>query len=174
MKKLLVLFLWCYFLFCPGVPGQAADQTETSPLDWEISVRPKPTAEDIERQRWSGVYANDIGIYMFDNKSLHMDEKDKNLGYVQIKTIFADPKIIDNLNQKYKEKLKEGDKVSFSEMQMVFRLKEKMYAVTATKVVSEQGILLEDTKKNADFVVVTPKTFAESMYYIVQGFDRNK
>ncbi|SDE11593.1 hypothetical protein [Sporomusa acidovorans] len=173
MKNLLLLaLLWC--MLHPGIPVWAAEQAEKSPLDWELSVRPKPTAEELERQRWSGVFANDIGLYLFDNQSLHVDETDKNLVHVLVRTIFADPKIIDKLNERYKEKLGKDDKVAASEMEMVFQLKAKRYAVTATKVVSERGIVLEDTKKTASFVAVTPKTFAESMYYIAQNYDRNQ
>jgi len=173
MKNLLlVLLLGCSLL--PGIPVQAAEPAENSPPTWEISVRPKPTAEEIERQRWFGVFANDIGLYMFDNKSLHIDETDKNLVHVLVRTIFADPKVIGKLNEKYKAKLSEGDKVAFSEMQLVIQLKEKRYAVTETRVVSEQGIVLEDAKKTAGFVSVTPKTFAESMYYIAKSYENNK
>jgi hypothetical protein len=173
MKNLVLLLLVCCYLL-PVMSVQAVEPAETSPLAWELSVLPKPTAEEIERQRWSGVFANDIGIYMFDNKSLHIDETDKNLAYVLVRTIFADPKIIGNLNQQYQGKLSAGDKVALSEMQMVFQLRQKMYAVTETRVVSEQGIILDDTKKIAKFAAVTPKTFAESMYYIAKSYDRNK
>ncbi|TWH49157.1 hypothetical protein [Sporomusa sp. KB1] len=171
-NSVLLLLLGCFLL--PGISVQAAEPADTSPLAWELSVLQKPTAEEIERQRWSGVFANDIGSYLFDNKSLHIDETDKNLVHVLVRTIFADSKIIGNLNEKYQGKLSAGDKVTLSEMQMVFQLKGKMYAVTETRIVSEQGIVVEDTKKTAKFVAVTPNTFAESMYYIVKSYDRNK
>lgn len=164
------MLLCCLLL--PG-PVQAEDQAKKSPLDWQISVLKKPTAEEVERQRWSYVFTNDIGRFAFDNKSLLKDEEDKNLVYVLVKTIFSDPEIIGKLTEKYKQQLPENDKVAYSEMQMVFQLKEKLYAVTESRVFSEQGTLLEETKKPANFAAVTPKTFADSMYDIARNYARN-
>jgi hypothetical protein len=172
MKKRLLLFVLCCFLF-PGSPVQAAEPAGVSPLDWEISVRQKPTAEEIERERWSRVFENDIGMYAFDNKSLQMDEADKKLVHVLVKTVFADPEIIGKLNEKYKQKLQASDKVAYSEMQMVFQIKNKTYAVTETRVFSEQGTVLEDTKKTAKFIAVSPNSFADSMYAIAKNYERN-
>jgi hypothetical protein len=153
MKQRLLLFALCYFLLA-GIPAQAENPNANSPLDWEISVQPKPTEKEIERERWSNVFVNDIGIYLFDHKSLYIDEADKKLVHVLTKTIFADPKVIGSLNEKYKEKLTTGDKVSYSEIQMVFQIKKKTYAVTETKVFSEQGTVLEDRQQTAKFAPV--------------------
>lgn len=172
MKRQLLLFALCCFLFA-GIPVQAEEPAVTSPLNWEISVRPKPTEEEIERQRWLQVFANEIGIYVFDHKSLQVDEADKNLVHVLTKTIFIDPKIIGNLNEKYQEKLTAEDKVSYSEMQMVFHLKQKTYAVTGIRVVSEQGTVLEERQQTGKFAPVPVKTFADSMYDIAQNYVRN-
>ncbi|QDR82226.1 hypothetical protein [Sporomusa termitida] len=171
IKKRLLLVLLCCFLL-PG-PVQAEEQAETSPLDWQISVLKKPTAEDLERQRWSYVFANDIGRYAFDNKSLRKDEADKKLVYVLVKTIFTDPEVIGKLTEKYKQQLPANDKVAYSEMQMVFQVRGKKYAVTESRVFSEQGTLLEETKKSAKFAAVTPKTFADSMYDIARNYEKN-
>ncbi len=172
MKQRLLLVALCYFLLA-GIPAQAEKITENSPLDWEISVRPKLTEKEIERERWANVFANDIGIYLFDYKSLQIDEADKNLIHVLTKTIFVDPKVIGSLNEKYKEKLTAGDKVSYSEIQMIFQIKKKTYAVTATKVFSEQGTVLEDRQQTAKFAPVPLKTFADSMYDIAKNYERN-
>lgn len=169
-KRLLLLTLCCVLLFPIAV--QAAVAAETSATDWAISVLPKPTKEEIERQRWSYVFANDIGRYAFDNTSLHVDETDKQLVHVLVKTIFTDPKVIAHLNEQYKAKLNPGDKVASSEMQLVFQIKQKKYAVTETKVLSEQGTVLEDSKQTATLVPVTPKTFTDSMYEIAKKYER--
>ena len=168
IKKIVLCMLLCCFLL-PG-PVQAED---SSPLDWQISVLKKPTAEEVERQRWSYVFANDIGQYAFDTKSLRKDETDKKLVYVLVKTIFLDPEVIGKLTERYKQQLPENDKVAYSEMQMVFQVRSKMYAVTESRVYSEQGTLLEETKKAAKFAAVTPQTFADSMYDIARNYERN-
>lgn len=172
MKKqagLLTLFL----LLAAIVPIQAAEETKSSPLEWEISVLPKPTQEELEKQRWSYVFSNDIGKYAFDKQSLCVDEVDKNLVHVLTKTTFTDQKIIRSLNEKYKEKLKASDKVFASEIEMVFHIRQKTYAVVGTKVWSEQGVSLEDTKQAGRFTPVTPQTFADAMFDIARSFVRN-
>lgn len=172
MKILFLLLMLTCFLLLPAVAVQAETTAPSSP-EWEISVLPKPTAAELEQQRWTYVFANDIGIYAFDNKSITIDEKDKNLMHVLVKTIFSDPKTIEKLNEQYKNKLGEADKVSYSEMQMVFQVKKKEYAVTATQVVSEQGLILRNTTQEARFLPVPVKTFADSMYEIVKAYKQN-
>lgn len=172
MKKQVILMTLCLLLFA-GIPVQAEETAKTSPMDWEISVLPKPTQEELERQRWSHVFSNDIGIYTFDNKSLAIDEAEQNLVHVLTKTTFADKNIIKSLNEKYKDQLKLGDKVSSSEMEMVFDIKQKMYAVVGTKVWSEQGLSLEENKQTGKFAPITPNTFAATMYDIARNFVRN-
>lgn len=172
MKKRVMLLVLCCCLLS-AISVQAETPSANSPLDWEISVQPKPDEQEVERNRWSGVFANDIGIYAFDQKSLHLDEADKNIVHVLTKTIFTDPKIIGSLNEKYKEKLAAEDEVSYSEMQMVFQIKQKTYAVIGTKVFSREGKVLEDRQQTGKFAPVPVKTFAESMYTIAKNYHLN-
>jgi len=172
MKKIMLLLVLCWLLL-PGIIVQAEESDRISLPDWEISVRPKPSMAEIEQERWSYVFTNDIGIYVFDHQSLNVDETDKTQVNVLTKTIFTDPKVIDKLNEVYKEKLNEGDEVACSEMQMVFQLKRKMYAVTETRVFSARGVVLEDRKQLVRFTSVQPKTFADSMYNIAQDYKRS-
>ena len=172
MKKRLLLFTLCCYLLS-GNAVQAEEAAGNSPPAWEISVQPKPTAKEIERDRWSYVFANDIAIYAFDHQSLKLDEEDKKIVHVLAKTIFTDMKVIGNLNEKYKEKLSPGDKVAYCEIQMVLELKKRTYAVTETRVYSAQGAVLEDHQQSEKFVPVPSKTFADSMYDIARNFERN-
>ncbi len=172
MRKPLLFFTLCCFLLIV-IPVQAKEVIPTSPLNWEISVLPKPTPEEIERDRWSYVFTNNIGIYVFDRQSLQLDAEDKKVVHILTKTIFNDPKIIAQLNEKYKEKLSQADKVSYSEMQMVFQIKTKTYTVTKTRVVSAQGIVLEDSQQTGKFVPVVPQTFADSMYDMAKKYEQN-
>ncbi|MGL5514612.1 MAG: hypothetical protein ACRDBM_15460 [Sporomusa sp.] len=172
MKKLFLLLL-ISGLMLAGFTAQAQEQSESSPLDWEISVRRKQTAEEIERKRWLTVFTNDIGVFAFDQKSMAADEEDDNLVHVLVKTTFVDNKLVEKLNQRYKSKLNSYDKVSYSEMQMIFQVKQKMYAVTGTRVISEQGNVLEDTMQAVKFLPVPVETFADSMYNIVKAYKRD-
>lgn len=172
MKKRLLPLALCWFLLS-GIPAQAEEPPEVSPLDWEFSIRPKPTEQEKERERWSPVFANDIAMYEFDHTSLRLDEADKNIVYVLTKTTFTDPGVIGSLNEKYKTKLAAEDKVSYSELQMVFQIKQKIYAVIGIKVFSERKILLEDRQQTGKFTPVPPKTFADSMYDIAKNYKRN-
>ena len=172
MKKRIILVALCCWLLT-GLTAQAAEPPSTEPLGWEISVRPKPTAQEIEKARWSPVFANDIAIYEFDPKSLHSDEADKNLVHVLTRTTFTDPKVNGTLNEKYKEKLTEDDKVAYVEIEMVFQVRKKMYSVSGTKVFSEQGKLLEERQPAEKFAPVPVKTLADSMYDIVKAYLRD-
>ncbi|MCM0760542.1 MULTISPECIES: hypothetical protein [Sporomusa] len=172
MTKQILLFALCLLLLA-AVPVQAEEPPANSPLDWELSVRPKPSEAEIERQRWVQVFKNDIGIFAFDHTSLKVDEADNNLVHVLTKTIFTDPKLIGNLHDKYQEKLTAEDKVAYSEIWMAFKTRDKTYAVTGIKVVSEQGTVLEERQQTAKFAPVPVKTFADSMYEIVKNYVRN-
>ena len=172
MKIQILLFALC-LLFFTAVPVQAEERPARERLDWEISVRPKPSEEEIERQRWVQVFSNDIGIFAFDHKSLKVDEADNNLVHVLTKTIFTDPKLIGSLNDKYQDKLVAADKVAYGEIWMAFKTRGKTYAVTGIKVVSEQGTVLEERQQTAKFVPVPVKTFADSMYEFVKNYVRN-
>ncbi|WP_371378667.1 hypothetical protein [Sporomusa aerivorans] len=172
MKKRILLFALCCWLLT-GIAVQAAEPSAAAPLDWEISVRPKPTEQEIEKARWYPVFANDIAIYEFDPKSLRSDEADKNVVRVLTKTTFTDPKVSDNLNEKYKEKLTADDKVAYIEIEMAFQIRQKMYAVIGAKVFSEQGRLLEERQPAEKFAPVPVKTLADSMYDIAKNYLRN-
>ena len=170
MKKRILLAV-CLLLLA-AIPVQA-EEPPASPPDWEISVRPKPSEAEIERQRWVQVFSNDIGVFAFDHKSIKVDETDNNLVHVLTKTIFTDQKLIDSLHDKYQEKLTAEDKVAYSEIWMAFKTRGKTYAVTGIKVVSEQGTVLEERQQTAKFAPVPVKTFADSMYEIVKNYVRN-
>lgn len=172
MKKQTGFFI-LILLLAVFLPVQAAEPTKSSPLEWEISVLPKPTQEELEKQRWSYVFSNDIGKYAFDKQSLCIDEMDKNAVHVLTKTIFTDQKVISSLNKKYIEKLAANDKVLASEIEMVFQIRQKTYAIVGMKVWSEQGVSLEERKQDGRFAPVTPQTFADTMYDIARSFVRN-
>ena len=73
MKKiimLLALCMMCLFSFVVNAEENKAD----NPMNWEISMMPKPTEEEIEAARWSIVLENNMGVYAYDMDSLHFEE----------------------------------------------------------------------------------------------------
>lgn len=78
MKKITMLLIVCIMcLFSLTV--NAAANTQDNPINWEISMMPKPTAEEVEAARWSVIVENDIGIYAYDMDSIQyfVDEDKK-------------------------------------------------------------------------------------------------
>lgn len=177
MGKKIIVFL-VLFSIVPFLSVYAAAKAEEPARgSWEmkISREKKLTPEEEERERWVGVFANDIGIYMFDCKSLAMVENEKNSVNVLVRTIFTNSKVVTQLNEQYKAKLNADDKVGFSEMLMTFKVDKRKYVVKETKVCSAQGVLLEEIKaKEAVFKEVLVKTFADSMYEVAKAFSRNQ
>ena len=88
----------------------AAEKNAEEPINWEISMIPKPTAEEIEAARWSIVLENTMGIYAYDMDSLYFPEEkngvvNKNLVNVVVKTVFTDKELVKKMNKTYAEKL---------------------------------------------------------------------
>ena len=74
MKKsimLLTICMMCLFAVSANAAEKnAAEKNAEEPINWEISMIPKPTAEEIEAARWSIVLENTMGIYTYDMDSL--------------------------------------------------------------------------------------------------------
>lgn len=160
------ILLWSFY----PQSGQTAEQSGGTAADWQISIKPKPTPEELEQERWITAFRNDTGIYAFDKTSLKKAESGKDTVRVLVKTTFTDAKVIDGLTRKYKEQLKPEDKVAYSEIQMIFQLRTGNYAITELKIVGKQGSVVEEPKREEQFKPVTPKTFAETMYRIVRNY----
>ena len=64
MKKILVMLCTLVAVFMLNGNAYANDQVaKQKAIDWEISMMPKPTAEEVEAARWSVVVENDLGVY---------------------------------------------------------------------------------------------------------------
>ena len=175
MEKIIVVFL-LFYCMVPSLSAEAAEKEE-KPAMWEmgISSADKMTPEEEERARWAAVFANDMGIYLFDSKSLAMSETEKGTVNILAKAIFNNPKLVAQLDEQYKTKLQDDEQVAFSEMQMSFKVNKRQYVVTETRVYSNKGTLLDDLKsQDMKFKEVPVKTFADSLYEIVKGFACNQ
>ena len=177
MRKILMLFLMVFIIF-PCLPLHAEEKTSeqhSGIWEMEMSSEKKLTPEEEERARWVGVFANDIGIYLFDKKSLAQVENKKDQIQVLVRTIFNGPKVVEQLQDRYKTKMAADDKVGFGETKMIFNVDNRKYAVIETKVISAQGVLLEDIiKKKPVFKPVPVKTFADTMYEVAKSFNMNQ
>lgn len=52
MKKLIMLLTICMMCLLAVSASAAEKNDEAPPINWEISMMPKPTAEEIEAARW--------------------------------------------------------------------------------------------------------------------------
>lgn len=170
MKKITMLLIVCMMcLFSLTV--NAAANTQDNPINWEISMMPKPTAEEVEAARWSVIVENDIGIYAYDMDSIQYfvdgDKKIyKDIINVKVKTLFTDKNILKKLKSDYIDKLAKKEKVAYCEMDMQFSIKDKTYLVQRMDVYSDKHKLIESKINKTGFVPVPEKSFAEAMYEI--------
>ena len=65
MKKLIMLLTICMMCLLAVSASAAEKNDEAPPINWEISMMPKPTAEEIEAARWSIVLENTMGVYAY-------------------------------------------------------------------------------------------------------------
>lgn len=170
MEKITMLLIVCIMcLFSLTV--NAAANTQDNPINWEISMMPKPTAEEVEAARWSVIVENDIGIYAYDMDSIQyfVDEDKKiykDIINVKVKTLFTDKNILKKLKSDYIDKLAKKEKVAYCEMDMQFSIKDKTYLVQRMDVYSDKHKLIESKINKTGFVPVPEKSFAEAMYEI--------
>ena len=177
MRKIVMFFLVvCIVLPCLPIHAEEKTSEQHSGIwEMEMSSEKKLTPEEEERARWVGVFANDMGIYLFDKKSLAQVENQKDQIQVLVRTIFNGPKVVEQLQERYKAKLATDDKVGVSETRMIFNVGKRKYAVIETKIISAHGVLLEDiVAKKLVFKPVPVKTFADTMYEVAKSFNRDQ
>ena len=118
MKKLIMLLTICMMCLLAVSASAAEKNDEAPPINWEISMMPKPTAEEIEAARWSIVLENTMGVYAYDMDSLYFPEEkngvvNKDLVNVVVKTVFTDKELLKKMNKTYAEKLAKKEKPEF-------------------------------------------------------------
>jgi hypothetical protein len=171
MKKLIMLLTICMMCLLAVSASAAEKNDEVPPINWEISMMPKPTAEEIEAARWSIVLENTMGVYAYDMDSLYFPEEkngvvNKDLVNVVVKTVFTDKELLKKMNKTYAEKLAKKEKVQYCEMLMQFNVADKAYGVKQMDVYGSKGTKLETKINNGELIPVPEKTFAEAMLEI--------
>lgn len=177
MKKLLLLLQLCCLTLLVCGTALAAEETAKAqaPMNWEISMQPKPTAEELEAARWSLIVENDIGVYAYDMESLGFvaDEKgntDKNVVCGIVKTVFTNKDVLKNVQKQYADKLNKKEKVQYCTLLMQFDMQAKAYTVREMRVFTDKDREIEVKRNNNKLVSVPEKSFAEAMYEICQKF----
>ena len=168
MKKLIMLLTICMMCLLAVSASAAEKNDEAPPINWEISMMPKPTAEEIEAARWSIVLENTMGVYAYDMDSLYFPEEkngvvNKDLVNVIVKTVFTDKELLKKMNKTYAEKLAKKEKVQYCEMLMQFNVADKTYGVKQMDVYGSKGTKLETKINNGELIPVPEKSFAEAM-----------
>lgn len=171
MKKLIMLLTICMMCLLAVSASAAEKNDEAPPINWEISMMPKPTAEEIEAARWSIVLENTMGVYAYDMDSLYFPEEkngvvNKDLVNVVVKTVLTDKELLKKMNKTYAEKLAKKEKVQYCEMLMQFNAADKTYGVKQMDVYGSKGTKLETKINNGELIPVPEKTFAEAMLEI--------
>ena len=171
MKKLIMLLTICMMCLLAVSASAAEKNDEAPPINWEISMMPKPTAEEIEAARSSIVLENTMGVYAYDMDSLYFPEEkngvvNKDLVNVIVKTVFTDKELLKKMNKTYAEKLAKKEKVQYCEMLMQFNVADKTYGVKQMDVYGSKGTKLETKINNGELIPVPEKTFAEAMLEI--------
>lgn len=171
MKKLIMLLTICMMCLLAVSASAAEKNDEAPPINWEISMMPKPMAEEIEAARWSIVLENTMGVYAYDMDSLYFPEEkngvvNKDLVNVIVKTVFTDKELLKKMNKTYAEKLAKKEKVQYCEMLMQFNVADKTYGVKQMDVYGSKGTKLETKINNGELIPVPEKTFAEAMLEI--------
>lgn len=172
MKKIVFLLMLMVTMLVSGT-ALANNETANNNLNWEISMQPKPSAEEIEAARWSIIVENDLGIYAYDMDSVGFVEKNgvanHNEVQVLVKTVFTNKDVMKKLNEQYANKLEKKEKVAYCKMDMEYKMAEKQYTVKTMQVFTNKDRQI-DVKHNKKFAPVPEKTFAEALYEVCQQF----
>jgi hypothetical protein len=172
MKKLMLVVL------CLGMMASVAFASEqkSDVVDkWEISMMPKETPKEIERNKWSLILENNLGIYAYDNTSVRFvrdKQGKKNLNQVEadIKTVFVNKDTLKQIDAKYAKQLKKDDTTSYCLIHMIFNTSDKTYTTTSMQVFSKKGKELESRTVTAKFSPIPEKSFAEAMLEVVNQY----
>lgn len=173
MKKIMLFLMLITTFVISGTAFANNDASINDNLKWEISMQPKPTAEELEAARWSIIVENDLGIYAYDMDSLFFVEKNgeanENEVKVLVKMVFTNKDVIKKLNEQYAAKLEKKEKIAYCKMDMQYKMAEKEYTVKTMQVFTNKDRQI-DVKHNKKFAPLPEKSFAEALFEVCQQF----
>ena len=167
MRKTILIAILFLILGLGNQVSAAMGVASGEGLDWEMSILPKPTLEEIEKERWQPILENDIGIYTYANDSIVKEHK---LVSVLVKTVFTNKEVLERLNKQYASKLAGEDIITYCQLTIKFDVAKKMYLVEKTEIFAGQNNLVDSKKvasKNSKFATVPKNSFAEAMLEIL-------
>lgn len=173
MKKIMLFLMLITALMVSGTALANNEVGNKDDLNWEISMQPKPTAEEIEAARWSIIVENDLGIYAYDMDSLSFGEKNgvanENEVKVLVKMAFTNKDVLKKLNEQYASLLEKKEKVAYCKMDMQYKMAEKEYTVKTMQVFTNKDRQI-DVKHNKKYAPIPEKSFAEALFEVCQQF----
>ncbi len=173
MKKIMLFLMLITTFVISGTAFANNDASINDNLNWEISMQPKPTAEELEAARWSIIVENDLGIYAYDMDSLFFVEKNgeanENEVKVLVKMVFTNKDVIKKLNEQYAAKLEKKENIAYCKMDMQYKMAEKEYTVKTMQVFTNKDRQI-DVKHNKKFAPLPEKSFAEALFEVCQQF----
>ncbi len=173
MKKIMLFLMLITTFVVSGTAFANNDASVNDNLNWEISMQPKPTAEELEAARWSIIVENDLGIYAYDMDSLFFVEKNgvanENEVKVLLKMVFTNKDVIKKLNEQYAAKLEKKEKIAYCKMDMQYKMAEKEYTVKTMQVFTNKDRQI-DVKHNKKYAPIPEKSFAEALFEVCQQF----
>ena len=173
MKKIMLFLMLITALMVSGTALANNEVGNKDDLNWEISMQPKPTAEEIEAARWSIIVENDLGIYAYDMDSLSFGEKNgvanENEVKVLVIMVFTNKDVLKKLNEQYASQLEKKEKVAYCKMDMQYKMAEKEYTVKTMQVFTNKDRQI-DVKHNKKYAPVPEKSFAEALFEVCQQF----
>ena len=173
MKKIMLFLMLITTFVISGTAFANNDASINDNLNWEISMQPKPTAEELEAARWSIIVENDLGIYAYDMDSLFFVEKNgvanENEVKVLVKMVFTNKDVIKKLNEQYAAKLEKKEKIAYCKMDMQYKMAEKEYTVKTMQVFTNKDRQI-DVKHNKKYAPIPEKSFAEALFEVCQQF----
>lgn len=173
MKKIMLFLMLITTFVISGTAFANNDASINDNLNWEISMQPKPTAEELEAARWSIIVENDLGIYAYDMDPLFFVEKNgeanENEVKVLVKMVFTNKDVIKKLNEQYAAKLEKKENIAYCKMDMQYKMAEKEYTVKTMQVFTNKDRQI-DVKHNKKFAHLPEKSFAEALFEVCQQF----
>lgn len=173
MKKIMLFLMLITTFVVSGTAFANNDASVNDNLNWEISMQPKPTAEELAAARWSIIVENDLGIYAYDMDSLFFVEKNgvanENEVKVLVKMVFTNKDVIKKLNEQYAAKLEKKENIAYCKMDMQYKMAEKEYTVKTMQVFTNKDRQI-DVKHNKKFAPLPEKSFAEALFEVCQQF----
>lgn len=169
---------WCLALFLAiaPLPAYAADQAQevpANPMDWEFSVKPKKTAQELELEKWVPLMANETGVYFFNKDSIGPVKDAGSVQEVTVRSIFRDEKVRKMLDERYASLLEEDEHVFFCDMVLQMNTGSYTYRIMDTKIFTEEGRLIKEQNTNESvWKEAVPNTFAYIMLQGLQSLNR--